>query len=153
WRRGKNRTHNQIVVRSDQYRTYTLTAGGDVWLAIPGLARRQMVHIPLSTTVAPVGTLRGILRNGTVEVHYQIDGADMPSSRPCGTREIGVDKGYTEVLVDSDGEHHGPGLGELLRAESDRLKVNNRRRAKLRAIARKAAERGNAAKAARIKKN
>jgi len=98
WRRGKNRIHNQIVVRSDQYRTYTLMVGGDVWLAIPGLAPRQMVRIPLSTTVAPVGTLRVILRNGGVEVHYQIDGVDMPSSRPCGSREIGVDKGYTEVV-------------------------------------------------------
>ncbi|SMD20640.1 hypothetical protein [Kibdelosporangium aridum] len=28
WKRGRNRTHNQIVVRSDQYRTFTLTDGG-----------------------------------------------------------------------------------------------------------------------------
>ena len=29
WRRGKNRTHDQIVVRADQHRTFTLTEGGN----------------------------------------------------------------------------------------------------------------------------
>ena len=35
--------------------------------------------------------------------------------------KLGVDKGYTEALIDSDGQHHGTGLGLLLTAESDRL--------------------------------
>src|SRR5262249_35626387 len=101
WPRGRNRTHNQIVVRSDQHRTFTLSEGGNVWLAVPGLARRRMVHIPLNSTVAASGTLRLILRGGRVEVHYQVDAAGMASScRPHGDREIGVDKGYTEVLTD-----------------------------------------------------
>src|SRR5882724_3562910 len=95
WRRGRNRTHNQIVVRSDRYRVFGLSEGGDVWLAVPGLQRREMVHIPLNTIVSPTGTLRLILREGRVEVHYQIDATTLPSSaRPCGMREIGVDKGY-----------------------------------------------------------
>ncbi|HEX5542849.1 MAG TPA: zinc ribbon domain-containing protein [Micromonospora sp.] len=153
WRRGKNHTHDQIVVRADQHRSYTLTEGGTVWLAIPGLVRRQMVKIPLNTTVAPTGTLRLILRDGRVEVHYQVDAAGMKSSRPCGDRRIGVDKGYTEVLVDSDGEHHGPNLGRLLTAESDRVKERNRRRAKLRSIANNAARRSDRAKAERIARN
>jgi IS605 OrfB family transposase len=41
------------------------------------------------------------------------------------------------VLTDSDGEHHGEGLGKLLSAESDRLKRKYQRRNKLKAIARK----------------
>jgi IS605 OrfB family transposase len=87
-------------------------------------------------------------------VHYQIDAARMRSSqRPCGGRTIGVDKGYTEALTDSDGEHHGTRLGQLLTAESDRLKERNRRRAKLRSIANSAAQRGNHAKAQRIRAN
>lgn len=148
WKRGRNRTHNQIVVRSDQYKTFTLTKGGNVWLAVPGLERRQLVRIPLNTTVEPTGTLRLIIRDGRVEVHYQIDDSGLKSSRrPCGTREIGVDKGYSEVLTDSDGQHHGPELGRLLTAESDRRKLVNTRRAKLRAVAEKASERGNHAKA------
>jgi len=50
-----------------------------------------------------------------------------------------VDKGYSEVLVDTDGEHHGPELGELLRRRCDTLKDRNARRAKLRSIANQAA--------------
>ncbi|MEV0703350.1 transposase [Saccharopolyspora sp. NPDC050389] len=151
WKRGRNRTHNQIVVRSDQYRTFTLTEGGDVWLAVPGLQRRQLVRIPLNTTVAPSGTLRLILRGGRVEVHYQIDVSAMKSSaRPSGSREIGVDKGYTEVLTDSDGQHHGTGLGELLTSESDHRKVKNARRAKIRSAAEKACDAGDGPKADRI---
>jgi IS605 OrfB family transposase len=68
WKHGRNRTRNQIVVRSDQYKTFTLAEGGNVWLAVPGLERRQLVTIPLDTTVAPAGTLRLILRDGKAEV-------------------------------------------------------------------------------------
>jgi hypothetical protein len=112
WRRGHNHTVNQIVVRADQYTTWTLAEGGNVWLAVPGLERRSRVAIPLNTTVAPAGTLRLILRgSGRVEVHYQVDTSTLQSARrPCGTARVGVDKGYTEVLTDSDGQRHGPAL-------------------------------------------
>lgn len=149
-RRGTSHVVNQIVVRADQYRTWTLAEGGDVWLAVPGLRQRQRVSVPLNTTVAPTGTLRLILRDGRVEVHYAIDSIDQRRARPCGTANVGVDKGYTEVLTDSDGIHHGLGLGELLRNESDYLKVRNARRNKIRAIADKAKEAGDEAKARRI---
>ncbi|WP_319460866.1 transposase [Micromonospora sp. RTP1Z1] len=153
WKRGRNRTHDQIVVRADQHNIVT-DGRGRLWLAVPGLERRRMVRIPLSTTVAPTGTLRLILRGGRVEVHYQIDASQMRSSlRPCGDRTIGVDKGYTEALTDSDSERHGVRLGGLLNSESDRLKERNRRRAKLRSIANSAAGRGDHAKARRIKAN
>jgi IS605 OrfB family transposase len=152
WKHGRNRTRNQIVVRSDQYKTFTLREGGNAWLAVPGLERRQLVTIPLNTTVAPTRTLRLILRGGEVEVHYAIDAKNVRSSgRPCGTRTIGVDKGYTEVLTDSDGQHHGQQLGRLLSAESDHRKVKNARRAKLRSVAEKAEKRDDHAKAARIR--
>src|SRR5258708_14381158 len=52
--------------------------------------------------------------------------------------------------TDSDGERQGSELGTLLRTESDRLVIKNRRRARIRAVAQKASERGNHAKAARI---
>ncbi|WP_218105293.1 hypothetical protein [Micromonospora rhizosphaerae] len=93
WKRGHNRTHDQIVVRADNYNAL-VDGRGRLWLAIPGLEPRKMVKIPLSTTVAPTGTLRLILRGGRVEVHYQIDASQLRSSqRPCGEATIGVDKG------------------------------------------------------------
>ncbi|MGW1678217.1 zinc ribbon domain-containing protein [Saccharopolyspora sp. NPDC002376] len=149
---GVSCTANQIVVRSDQYNTWTMS-GGDVWIDIPGLERRQKIAIPLNTPFAPSGTLRLILRAGYVEVHYAIDAPDLLETRPCGAGKLGVDKGYTEVLTDSDGVHHGQELGALLRAESDFIKVKNARRAKIRSVAEKARKSGNLAKADRIVRN
>ncbi|MCP4700006.1 MAG: transposase, partial [Gammaproteobacteria bacterium] len=88
------------------------------------------------TTVAPAGTLRLILRDGAVEVHYAID---VEQKTDCGDKVIGVDKGFTEVLTDSDGVHHGEGLGKMLSGESDYLKTKYQRRSRLRAIAEKKA--------------
>lgn len=154
WLRGQNRTHNQIIVRADQHNVRA-DESGRPWLAVPGLVQRRMVKIPLNTTVPPTGTLRLILRGGRVKVHYQIDAATMKTSqRPCGTRtKLGVDKGYTEVLTDADGVHHGESLGRLLAAESDYRKAKGRARARLRSIANQAAQRGNHVKADRIAKN
>ena len=129
WHRGHNHTHNQIVVRSDNYTTFH--QGGKAWLKVPGLQKGKRIAIPLNTTVEPSGTLRLIMRDGRVEVHYAID---IEKSNDCGSEIIGLDKGYSEVFVDSQGEHHGCELGALLRSESDYLKIKHQRRAKLRAL-------------------
>lgn len=154
WKRGHNHTGNQIIIRADNVRTYTLTEGGSVWLKVPGLVPRSFVAVPLKTTVAPAKTLRIILRGGRVEVHYQIDDQALKSSCwPSGHRTLGVDKGYTEVLTDSDGRHHGTELGPLLSKRSDALKARNAYRAKLRSIANQAEQRGDRKKADRIRRN
>jgi hypothetical protein len=154
WKHGHNHTHNQIIIRSDKVHTFTLSEGGDVWLAVPGLERRATVAVPLNTTIAPTGTLRRLLRGGRVEVHYQSDDRALKSAhRPAGGRTIGVDKGYSEVLTDSDGERHGVELGGLLRTRSDVLNARYARRAKLRAIAARAVRRGQHRKAERVLRN
>src|SRR5919201_3068050 len=143
WRRGHNHTTNQIIIRADNVRTYPLVEGGTVWLKVPGITPRTVVAVPLTTAVAPTATLRVILRGGRVEVHHQIDDDALKSSnRPAGDRTVGVDKGYTEVFTDSDGDRHGTELGELLRQRSDQLKARNARRAKLRSIANHATQCG-----------
>ncbi|WP_242469464.1 transposase [Rhabdochromatium marinum] len=131
WKRGHNHTHNQIIVRSDNYTTFQL--GGRAWIKIPGLVKGQRIAIPLNTTVEPTGTLRLIIKDDDrIEVHYTIE---VEVNQDCGERTLGVDKGYSEVLVDSDGEHHGRELGKVLTEQSDRLKAKYQRRAKLRALA------------------
>ncbi|MBK1649381.1 RNA-guided endonuclease TnpB family protein, partial [Rhabdochromatium marinum] len=131
WHRGHNHTHNQIIVRADNYTTFHL--GGRAWIKIPGLIKGQRIAIPLNTSVAPTGTLRIILKDDDrIEVHYTVEVA---VKQDCGTQTLGVDKGYTEVLVDSDGEHHGQELGRILTEQSDTLKAKYQRRAKLRARA------------------
>jgi hypothetical protein len=157
WRRGHNHTGDQIIIGSDKVRAFTLTEGAEVWLSVPGLAPRAGVVVPPATAVAPAGTLRVILRGGRVGVHYQVDDTAVTSAqksahRGCGAATVGVGRGYSEVLVDTDGEHHGPELGELLRRRCDTLKDRNARRAKLRSIANQAARRGRHGKAERIRR-
>jgi IS605 OrfB family transposase len=132
WKHGRNHTHNQIVVRSDNYTTFQL--GGCAWIKIPSLQKGKRIAIPLNSTVEPTGTLRLILKDGEVEVHYTIEIAE---TQNCGKATIGIDKGYTEVFVDSEGEHYGEGLGKLLTKHSDKLKKKYQARNKIRAIANK----------------
>ena len=132
FKRGHNHTNNQIIVRSDDYTVFTLD--DKIWIKIPSLVKGKRIAIPLSTNIAPKGNLRIILRNGKVEVHYA---TEIIKQNNCGTQTLGVDKGYTEVLTDSDGVHHGTTLGEVLSKESDRLKFKYQRRNKLKAIAKK----------------
>jgi IS605 OrfB family transposase len=129
WKRGHNHTHHQIIVRSDNYTTFQL--GGHAWIKIPGLERGKRIAIRLNTTVEPSGTLRVILTEGEIEVHYIIDVA---KTHDCGQATIGLDKGYTEVFVDSDGEYHGEGLGKILSQHSDKLKQKYQARNKLKAV-------------------
>jgi hypothetical protein len=84
WRRGHNHTGDQIIIGSDKVRTFTLTEGAEVWLAIPGLAPRAGVVVPPATAVVPTGTLRVLLRGGRVGVPYQVEDTAVTSAhRGC----------------------------------------------------------------------
>jgi len=98
------------------------------------LQKGKRIAIPLNTTLEPTGTLRLILKEGEVEVHYTIEVAETQNG---GKATIGIDKGYTEVFVDSDGQHYGEGLGKILTHHSDKLKKKYQARNKLKAIANK----------------
>ncbi len=130
WKHGRNHTHNQIVVRSDNYTTFQL--GGRAWIKIPGLQKGKRIAIPLNTCAEPTGTLRLILIDGFVSIHYTIE---VLETKNCGTKTVGIDKGYTEVFVDSEGQYYGKALGKLLTGKSDYLKKKYQNRSKLRAIA------------------
>ena len=132
YKHGKTNVSNQIVLDTQCYTAFE--QNGVAWIKVMGLERGKRIAIPLNTTNLPKGMLRLILRNGIVEVHYAID-ADFCSTKPSGDKEIGIDKGYSEVFVDSDGEVHGERLGDLLSTESDYLKVKYQRRNLLKAIA------------------
>nr|WP_205683479.1 transposase [Acinetobacter sp. SA01] len=131
FRHGVNHTYNQIIVRADMCKTFELN--GQCWLKVPSLVPRQTIKIPLNTTMefAPQGTLRIILRNGNVEVHSTYDAIE---TKDCGEATVGVDKGYSEAFVDSDGDAYGQGLGKLISSESDYLNQKYKKRNKLRAI-------------------
>ncbi|HUW90042.1 MAG TPA: transposase [Candidatus Nanopelagicaceae bacterium] len=144
YHRGHNHTDNQIIVRSDNYSIFK--RNGKTWISIPSLVKGKRIAIPLSSSFEPTGTLRIILRNNKVEIHFAID---IEIKNNCGTKIVGIDKGFTEVFVDSDGIHYGEGLGKIISQESDYLKKKYQARNKIFQIANKS----NRVKKDRILKN
>jgi len=130
YKHGHTSVNNQIILDTGCYKAFS--HNGKAWIDVMSLVHGQRIAIPLNSTVQPKGTIRLILRNGKVEVHYT---AEAKYQRPCGKNIIGIDKGYTEAFTDSDGVKHGKGLGCLLSKESDYLKTKYQQRNKLRAIA------------------
>lgn len=130
---GHTKVRNQIVLDVQCYTAFSFK--GQAWIDVMSRDRGNRIAIPLNTDRLPTGTLRLILRDGRIEVHYTVDAETACSTKPCGKQTLGVDKGYTEAFTDSDGETHGAGLGQVLSAESDYLKVKYQRRNKLKAIA------------------
>jgi hypothetical protein len=129
---GHNHTYNQIIVRSDNYTVFQNS--GKAWIAVPSLVKGKRIAIPLSSTHEPSGTLRVILKDNKVEVHYAVD---IKQTNNCGNEVIGIDKGFTETFVDSDSIHYGIGLGAVISKESDYLKEKNQARNKIFQIAEK----------------
>ncbi|WP_163566062.1 transposase [Helicobacter suis] len=150
FKHGKNKVYNQIIVRSDDYSVFELNSQS--WLSIPSLIKGKRIKIPLNTTrqFAPSGTLRLIIRNDILEIHHSYE---KESKADCGDKTLGLDKGYSEVFVDSEGCFYGKGLGKFLTQESDFLKTKNQRRQKLLSLARKYQKLGKKSKASSILKN
>ena len=147
FKHGHTFVNNQIILDSCCYKAFTF--GGKAWIEVMSLERGNRIAIPLNTTRLPSGTLRLIIKENWVEVHYTINSGSQCNTSDCGqSADLAVDKGYSEVFIDSDGTAHGSGLGTLLSLESDRLKVKYQRRNKIKSIAAKKPQ-----KAATIKKN
>lgn len=144
WKHGHNHTHNQIIVRSDNYKTFQ--KNNKAWVSIPSLILGKRITIPLSSNMEPAGTLRIILRNNKVEIHYAVD---VKKTNDSGIKIVGIDKGFTETFIDSDGVHYGEGLGKVISEQSDYLEKKYQVRNKLSQIAKK----NNSAKKVRIEKN
>jgi len=147
WKHGKNNTFNQIVLEPGSYKCFS--QNGKNYIEVISLKRGKRIAIPIGSNYSITGQIRLILREGQVEIHYTIDNTD---DRTCGNKEIGIDKGYSEVFVDSEGEFYGKGLGEVLSKESDSLKKKYQRRNKIKAVLNKV-EQKNPKKAKRIRKN
>jgi IS605 OrfB family transposase len=133
---GKNHVFNQIILENGVYSQFK-GKDGNTWLKIPSLIRNQRISVPLNSKVTLSGMLRIILRNNIVEVHYL---ANNKQHKICGTGIVGIDKGYTEVFTDSDGEIHGSGFNLLLNNASEQRMQKNKVRNKLYQIAKKSSK-------------
>jgi IS605 OrfB family transposase len=142
WLRRQMRKHykhamtyveNQIVLDKQCYTAFE--RNGVAWIKVMSLERGRRIAIPLNTNRLPQNTIRLILRDGTVFVHYPVSADSVCQTRRCGSAVVGIDLGYTEVATDNDGARYGTGLGQRLSRESDALKIKYQRRNKLLAIA------------------
>jgi hypothetical protein len=147
WKRGHNHTYNQLIIRSDLFRQEE--KNGTLWISIPSLVKGKPIWIPLTqSNPLPVkikgddttkgSNLRLILKDGIVEIHYCVEVQKIENG--CGTKTLGIDKGYSETFVDSEGNYYGKDLGAVLKKQSDFMKKKNAHRSRLRAIAEKKPE-------------
>ena len=130
---GRNRISNQIVVDSKDYKIATYK--GRRYIEVIGLTPRKRIRLPLNTHYDITGQIKIILRDGVVEIHHAIE--EEISTKPPGTRTIGIDKGYTEAFTTSDGRRYGRRLGQICSEFSDKNKVSYQHRNRLGAIAKK----------------
>jgi len=132
FRYGRTRVDTHIKLDSGCYDWFK--HGDTGWIDVMSLERGKRIAIPLASNHPISGTIRLIVKDDGVEVHHTIEA---PKGEPCGNRTIGIDKGYTEVFVDSDGDRHGVGLGMVLSKQTDRNNLKYQRRNRIRAIAEK----------------
>jgi IS605 OrfB family transposase len=109
---GKTSVDNQIILESGVYGQFT-GVDGNTWLKVPSFIRGKPVAVPLNSNIKLKGTLRLVIKEDSVEIHFAID---QKSYKPCGTETVGSDKGYTEAFVDNDGEVYGEGFGKVMTA-------------------------------------
>lgn len=153
FRHGRVRSRNQFVVRSDKHSEDVID--GKLVITIR-IAKKYGADIHLVTTSTGDGVdltgknMRIVLRDDFVGVHYAFNKG---AGREAGTEVIGVDKGYTEAMVDSDGHFHGRKFGSILKDYAQKVHGTGKMRGKLKALERKHRAVGRIAKAERIARN
>lgn len=153
FRHGISHCANQFVVRSDKHVEAVIDGRLVVTIHV---AKQYGQPIQLITRSNGRGVdlrdcnLRIIVKGDQVEIHHA---REKTAGRPCGTQEVGVDKGYSEALTDSDGVHHGEQFGAVLTRYSDQQAATGKARNKLHALEKKHWEAGRVSKADRIRQN
>ena len=151
---GKHpRVHHRrsFALDSTLYRVFE--HNGRQYVSVATLTPRKRCSLPLRGRGRVSGNIRVVFdpARGTASVHVPYD-VRIPA-QPAAGPEIGIDAGVSEVLATSTGEKMGQGDGTLLERLSEETTETGRARNHLFQVAKKADERGNAAKAARIRRN
>ncbi len=134
YHRGHTFVRNQIVYQSQGYTCKRLTRN-TVQLEIAGLEKGKRIKIKLKCRHILKGQIR-VIKNefDKLEIHTirRIEQV-VPVAQP--TKQIGIDKGYTEAFYTSDGVEIAAGLGKLMTAKTNRITRTNRNRYRLRSYA------------------
>jgi len=151
FKHGVSQVRHQFVVRSDRHTEEVID--GRLVITIK-IAKKYGNAIRLVTTtngkdVDLTGSnLRILVKGDVTEIHSAYE---KPAGRPHGEQALGIDKGYSEAFVDSDGEAHGETFGRILTDYSDRVAATGQGRNQLHALEKKHRAAGHTAKADRIK--
>jgi len=136
-----------------QYLTFSKAlCGRKLWVPLKGytdLYRKSGRLAKDGTRNLALPNIRVVLQGDHIEVHY---GVDVESPKASTGAVVGVDFGYSEVAVDSDGNHHGERFGDLMTEATEQRTAKGRNRGKLYALERKHAANGDHKKARNIRK-
>ncbi len=144
------RVRRSMALDSSLYRVFEHRE--HLYVAIASLLPGERLVLPLRGKGRIGGDIRVVLDAGrkTAFVHMAYN-LRTPAYSATGAA-VGLDAGVTEVLAASTGEKYGQGYGALLDRLSRETAETGKARNKLLQIAKRAEERGDAAKASRIRR-
>jgi IS605 OrfB family transposase len=131
FQRGHTFVRNQVVYQDNGYTCKRLTRN-TVQLEVAGLERGKRITLKLKCRHVVSGQIRLIRdEEGQLEIHcIRRRALILPPGKE--TKQIGIDKGYTEAFYTSAGDEIAPGLGRLMTAKTKRITRTNRNRYRLR---------------------
>jgi len=149
FKHGKPNIFNQVMfdVRAVKVTPDLITLNGVG--KFHGLIELPIKHNYVLSNFMEGKNVRVMLKDKYIELHFSLD---KPEGRPCDDKEIGIDKGYTEAFVDSEGEFYVKDFGKLTTAFSDKNKEKGKARNKLHSLEKKYREQGKLSKANNLKR-
>jgi hypothetical protein len=153
FRHGQSSLANQFIVRSDKHHSEVIDGQFTITIKVASKYGEDIRLVTRSNgkNVSLNGcNLRIIVKPGHTEIHYA---SEKVEGRPCGDQILGIDKGYTEAFVDSDGTAHGTQFGKVMTKFSDQVSETNKQRNQLHALEKNHRQAGRVGKANRIKEH
>ena len=126
-----SKSHRSFQIDADMY-AYKLV-DEKPFIEMASLTKNKRISVPLKDKNVHHGNLRILLLdNKTIEIHR----TKMVKVKPIVTDSsdeniIGLDKGYTDLFVLSNGSVYGKNLNHLMTNETERLNTKNQRRQRI----------------------
>jgi transposase len=149
--RGHSNVRNQIVYNVGMYSIFE--NGKYSYIELASLERGKRLVLPLRGNPDISGEIKVIIQpDKRIEIHYpkKVEKIVPPNRF---TDCVGIDRGFTEVYVTSDGEFLGTDFGLVISQEVEYRVERGRKRGKLHSLAQKDDKVGNDTKAENIRKN
>lgn len=120
YKRGHTYVRNQIVYQNQGYSCERINRH-QVKLEVQGLAKGKRIALVVKSNRIIKGQIRLIEKDGLLEIHAFVAVGENKEKPENYAQVIGVDKGYTEAFIDSEGKVYGKELGQKLTAKTERI--------------------------------